>query len=439
MSERIPALEPGSKFGRYVITRVLGSGGMGAVYEAIHSDLKKRVALKVLHPEFAHQESVQARFLREGELASRIRHPHVVDVTDFGIQDDLPFLVMEFLEGESLRALLSRKGTLAPQRIADIMLPVCAGVGAAHDAGVVHRDLKPDNIFLEKTKHGEIVPKVVDFGISKVTEQGQLSNLTSTGAMVGTPAYMSPEQMRTSKMIDGRTDQYALGVILYECATGAKPFDGETLFDVMSKVVAGEYTKPRTRLGTIPETFEALIVHAMKAAADERFESVRTLGRALLPFSSERTRLLWSAELGEETGMHSAMSAEEAAKVADGGATPAERPSATKDSSLAIAATELDARARAAASRPKTGVFAGAIGLVVLLGGVGIYWRVAHTSEPTATRASVAVAAPEPVGNYAVNVTVEPAVASIQVDGLTLGMARLRARICATAPCTPRR
>src|SRR3954468_11697595 len=181
-------LAPGTVLGRYEIRRQLGRGGMGAVYEAIHRDLKKRVAVKVLMASLATNEEARARFLREGEAASRIRHPHIVDVTDVGTEGNLSYLVMEFLEGEDLSGRLGRSGPLSVQEAADIMLPVCAGLGAAHDEGVIHRDLKPENIFLARPRHGGVQPKVLDFGISKVAGSSPgATALTGTAATFGTP------------------------------------------------------------------------------------------------------------------------------------------------------------------------------------------------------------------------------------------------------------
>jgi len=166
---------------------------MGAVYEAVHLDLEKRVALKVLLPSMASTAELVARFEREGRAAAKIRHPNVVDVSDVGVEAGAPFLVMEFLEGESLAGMLHREGALPVGRVAEVMLPVMGAVAAAHALGVVHRDLKPDNIFLARLGDGTVVPKVLDFGISKTAPNGGPA-LTGTGVMMGTPCYMSPEQ-----------------------------------------------------------------------------------------------------------------------------------------------------------------------------------------------------------------------------------------------------
>ena len=178
-------LKPGFSLGRYEIGGLLGRGGMGAVYEAVHRDLKKRVAIKVLATALAGEEANQ-RFLREGEAASRIQHPNVVDVTDVGVEGTVRYLVMEFLEGEDLSHHLARHGSSSPREIADLLLPICAGLAVAHaDQWVVHRDLKPENIFSAKQGIGGIEPKVLDFGISKLMG-GNAAAMTGTMTAFGT-------------------------------------------------------------------------------------------------------------------------------------------------------------------------------------------------------------------------------------------------------------
>ena len=198
-------LGPGTMLGRYQVARKIGEGGMAAVYEGAHVELQKRVAIKVLLPAMASNEEVRNRFLREGRAASRIHHPHVVDVTDVGAEGSTVFLVMEFLAGETLAQFLEHEGVLPVEALAGIMLPVAAAVSAAHAEGVLHRDLKPENIFLARDRDGFLHPKVLDFGISRIIDPGTNQRLTSTGAMVGTPAYMSPEQVRST----ARADDYA--------------------------------------------------------------------------------------------------------------------------------------------------------------------------------------------------------------------------------------
>jgi hypothetical protein len=290
-------LAPDTRFGRYRVVRCIGVGGMGAVYEAVHDDLEKRVALKTLHPSMAREPEARARFLREGRAASRIRHPNVVEVFDVGQHDDTLFLVMEHLAGEDLAALLGREGPLAVERLVDLLLPVVAAVATAHEEGVVHRDLKPENIFLAQTRNGAVQPKVLDFGISKLTGVPNAQRITGASSMIGTPLYMSPEQTQGAA-VDGRTDQYALGVILYECATGRVPYDAPELYPLMHAIVLGEHASPRSLRADLPADFEAVIERAMARDADRRYESMHALGRALLPFASRTNRGLWRDVFG---------------------------------------------------------------------------------------------------------------------------------------------
>jgi len=290
-------LAPDTRFGRYRVVRCIGVGGMGAVYEAVHDDLEKRVALKTLHPSMAREPEARARFLREGRAASRIRHPNVVEVFDVGQHDDTLFLVMEHLAGEDLAALIAREGPLSVERLVDLMLPVIAAVATAHEEGVVHRDLKPENIFLAQTRNGAVQPKVLDFGISKVTGAPNAQRITGASSMIGTPLYMSPEQAQGAA-VDGRSDQYAIGVILYECATGRVPFNAPELYPLLHAIVLGQHASPRSLRPELPADFEAVIERAMARDADRRYESLHTLGRALLPFASRTNRGLWREVFG---------------------------------------------------------------------------------------------------------------------------------------------
>ncbi|MDO9017706.1 MAG: serine/threonine-protein kinase [Deltaproteobacteria bacterium] len=284
-------------FGRYRIVRQIGRGGMGAVYEAVHSDLEKRVALKVLLPSTASQNDMIARFEREGRAAAKIRHPNVVDVSDVGVEAGMPFLVMEFLEGEDLSNVLRREGALPVERVAEIMLPVLGAVAAAHALGVVHRDLKPENIFLARLGDGTVVPKVLDFGISKMTEVEGGTALTGSGMMLGTAHYMSPEQAQSTKNVDARSDQFTLGVILYECATGQKAFNGETLFTILRAIVEVNYLRPRLIRTDLPERFEAMLMRAMSGSPGARFSSVAELADELRVFAPAG-RTSWAPPVG---------------------------------------------------------------------------------------------------------------------------------------------
>jgi eukaryotic-like serine/threonine-protein kinase len=279
----------GAVLGRHRLTRLLGEGGMGLVYEGTHQELGRRAAIKTLHERYARSADVRQRFLREGQAASQVRHPNVVHIYDVGVEGDQPYLVMEFLEGSDLGRFITREGRLSTKRTADLLLPVIAAVAAAHDLGVVHRDLKPENIFLS-SERGGIKPKVLDFGISKLMNRDEAAPLTGTGAFLGTPHYMSPEQAQGAKHLDHRSDQYSLGVILYQCTTGRRPVDEPSLYALIQRIVRGEFPPPRQLAPDLPAAFEAVILRAMARDPAERFPSTRALGRALLEFASERIR-----------------------------------------------------------------------------------------------------------------------------------------------------
>jgi len=288
---------PGATLGAYVLEHRLGQGGMAAVFAGRHKALGKRVAIKMLLPHNAARADIARRFVREGEAAARLDHPHVVGVSDVGSDArGAPFLVMEYLEGQDLAALLKQKGRLDIAQIADLLVPVMSAVAAAHDAGIVHRDLKPQNIFLARERN-EVVPKVLDFGISKLMEGDSLA-LTGTGTILGTPYYISPEQAQGARKIDARTDQFSLGVIMYECVTGRRPFEGKSLYSVIASIVSSEPAPPRELVIPLEPKFEAIVNRALQKQPGARYSDVRALGRELLPFASFRTRLSHESEFG---------------------------------------------------------------------------------------------------------------------------------------------
>jgi serine/threonine-protein kinase len=297
--KREPLLLPGTRFGRYDIARELGAGGMGAVYEATHIELKKRVAIKVLLPAMVQNAEARTRFLREGEAAAKIRHTHAVDVYDVGVENGMAYLVMEFLEGEDLNSVLRRDGALDFRRATSILLPVFAAMQAAHDEGVIHRDLKPANIFLSKGRRGDIVPKVLDFGISKIVTDDPGEGLTSTGTVLGTPYYMSPEQAHGGKAVDARSDQYSLGVIMYQCVTGRRPFQAPSMYQVLHQIVEGAFDPPRALRPELDPGLEAAILRSMRKDPAERFRSVSSFANALIPYATDRAQVLWAPVFGE--------------------------------------------------------------------------------------------------------------------------------------------
>jgi serine/threonine protein kinase len=289
--------------GRYLVTRKVGQGGMGAVYEATHTLIGKRVAVKVLLEKYAKRDAIVARLKQEAQLASSIGHEHIIDITDFGNTDDgRTFVVMEFLEGESLADCLAREGTLPEQRILRIAHQAGSALAAAHAKGIVHRDIKPENLFLLRRKNQDFV-KVVDFGISKSLrasdENEEQPRLTQTGMVLGTPLYMSPEQARGDEDLDHRVDVYALGVIMYECATGRVPFTGNNYLSVISQVLNEEPKPVREIRPEISEEFEAIVQRAMAKDRDQRYTSATELLSDLTALQDDPTH---STERAKITG-----------------------------------------------------------------------------------------------------------------------------------------
>lgn len=272
---------------RLRVVRVLGVGGMGAVYEVEHEYTRHRRALKLLHPKLATDRALVERFLRESSAAGRIGNPHIVETYDAGLAPDgSPYLVMELLDGEPLSALLERERQLPVPLACALLSQVCEAVEAAHRVGIVHRDLKPDNLFITRGPAGAPFVKVVDFGISRFDpERTGALELTSTGVMMGTPRYMAPEQLRSAKEVDARADVYALGVILYECLAGRTPYDGATFAELAHQVLGGNAQPLGEVRPDLPPVLAATVMRAMAASIDQRCSSARELWMSLAPFA----------------------------------------------------------------------------------------------------------------------------------------------------------
>ena len=288
----------GSTLGRYELVRCIGRGGMAEVYEAVHRGLKKSVAIKVLQADAADNDELRARFLREGEVAAHTRHPHIVDVTDVGEEEGVPYLVMELLEGESLAHVVAR-GPLSISRTIDIVLPIGAALSAAHSRGVVHRDLKPENVFLAKQPNGRIVPKLVDFGVSKLRRSD--GDQTAASALLGTPEYMAPEQVLGELVVDARADQYALALIVFECIAGRVPFQSKSPINVLQEVARGIKEPLSAYAKGIPEGLDLAISRALSHDREWRFPSVDDLLVQLLPFASQRGAAAYAQLTGERS------------------------------------------------------------------------------------------------------------------------------------------
>ena len=273
----------------YEVMRVLGEGGMGRVYEARHTRLTgKRFAVKLLYPDLARQPEVVTRFQREAEAASGISHPNVLDVHDVNVTaDGQPYIVSELLRGEELGEYLERAGKLPIADAVRIVRQICRALAAAHDTGVVHRDVKPENVFLtgDVSKLETATVKVIDFGISKVAQAGGEA-LTKTGVVMGTPDYMAPEQARGDK-VDKRADVYAVGAILYRALTGKKPFEGLDPMATLTAVLVQEPGRPTVVNPDVPLALELVIQRAMAKDPKDRYQSMTELERELSGFDPE--------------------------------------------------------------------------------------------------------------------------------------------------------
>ncbi len=270
---------------------------MARVYSAQHEGLQRQVALKVLTQGLVGSDE-HDRFVREARLAAAIKHPNVVNIFDVGVEHGVPYLVMEFLEGEDLDTQLQTKTALGEDDIIDIMVPVVAGLTAVHDAGVIHRDLKPGNIFLTRGRHDEVEPKLLDFGISKASGR-QAGKITGEhGLLMGTPFYMAPETIRGADITE-LSDQYSLGVVMYECATGANPFAADSFAEVVERVTNGTYP-PLTQCNTaVSPKLARIVERAMSLHPADRYADLREMGRDLLRLAGQRTRVTWGLTFGE--------------------------------------------------------------------------------------------------------------------------------------------
>ncbi|MEZ4409176.1 MAG: serine/threonine-protein kinase [Polyangiales bacterium] len=270
--------------GRYLLIEPLGEGGMGTVWAAENTAIKgSRVAVKVLHRTYARDPQVVRRFRAEAEASARVGHPGIIKVFDFGETDDgVPWMVMERLDGESLADRLSREGRLAPEEAVGVVCAALDALSAAHDKGVVHRDLKPENLFLAR-EGDAVVTKVLDFGVSKfLGDDAERVRLTRTGAVLGTPAYMSPEQARGAETVDHRSDLWAMGVILYELLAGALPFDAANYNALLIAIATGEAKPLSDAAPEVDLNLVDIVERAMARQARDRYASATAMRDALI-------------------------------------------------------------------------------------------------------------------------------------------------------------
>jgi eukaryotic-like serine/threonine-protein kinase len=435
--------------GKYVVQGVVGSGGMGVVVSARHMQLGQIVAIKLLlvdeHEESLRRES-QARFLREGQAAAQLRSDHVVRIYDVGtLESGAPFMVMELLDGVDLSTLLEQSGPLPIATAVDYVTQACHAVAAAHAAGIVHRDLKPSNLFLTQRSDGTALIKVLDFGISKsLAAGGELqASLTSTKSVVGSPYYMSPEQVRDAKRVDGRTDIWSLGMILYELVAGRPAFEADTLPGICAAIAADLPEPVRTFRPDTPPALEAVIMSCLEKSPARRPQRVEELAYALTPFAPRVPTSLreLQPELTVRAAEHRTVSPDAATlsapsqpQVGDSGVRASRgRPRAGDRTDRTMASAEV-ARSMAPPARrwlvPTLGVLILGAGTVLLAS------RVAPPEAPAAIPAApeaVGEAAPKAPGSFRAVFRSEPPGAEVREHGVGLGRTPLSISLEATS------
>lgn len=283
-SLRPVSIGPGTRLGKYELLRQLGSGAMGVVYEAVHMTLGNHVAIKVLQQLATSSEAAARRFEQEARVVARLESRHIVRVLDADqAPDGTRYLVMELMRGRDLSAILHERHVLRSEEVVDVALQVCAGLKHAHEAGIVHRDLKPANLFVAESDEGTTV-KIMDFGISK--DLASVSHdLTASSVIIGTPHYMSPEQIRTSRSVDERADLWSVGVVMYRLLTGTYPFSADNHAALMVAICTESPLDVRSSAPQTPEGLAKIVMTLLEKAPGQRPDSAATLGRLLLPFA----------------------------------------------------------------------------------------------------------------------------------------------------------
>ena len=309
--------------GKYSVESVLGLGGMGMVLLVRHIDLGQQMAIKLMMPGVIHDDQAPARFVREARAAAAIQSEHVVRIFDVGTFDSgLPYMVMELLRGEDLSQVLVRETHLAIEDAVDYVLQASHAIAEAHARGIVHRDLKPSNLFVTTRSDGTPLVKVLDFGISKAlnpdVDVPSAANLTATSAIMGSPLYMSPEQVRNAKQVDARTDIWALGVILHELLTGAPTFSADTLPGICAAITADDPPPLRSLREDAPVELEAVLVKCLEKNVAKRYQTTKEFMLALRPFASRAGRI-------EPTSVPAALTMREATSGAPPAITPSRR------------------------------------------------------------------------------------------------------------------
>ena len=419
--------------GRYRVLQRLGAGGMGVVYLGEHILIRRKVAIKTLHPHYAADPSVVSRFHREALAATAVGNEHIVEVTDMGhLSDGSLFMVLEYLEGHNFGEEISRQGALPVGRVSRIICQMCDALTAVHEKGIVHRDLKPDNIFLVKRSSNPDFVKILDFGISKFKSSldGKSANLTNTGATLGTPHFMAPEQAEGRGEIDLRADIYALGGIMFYALSGRHPFDADTFLALMMKICTEPAPSVRAHLPHLPAELEFAIARCLAKNPQERYQSCAELKAALLPFCDYHDDVRIDVSAYGETVVSSAVPA-----VSSDVRTAAAGSGAQFESSQSgLTATQpsedhhVQARVRA-----RRAMFAATAALALVGAAAGVVF-VLRSADPSAQEAEGAVARvdpepsaapsaeaeaskPAPTANVHVKISTTPSEAVLTLDG----------------------
>jgi eukaryotic-like serine/threonine-protein kinase len=376
MSDSLPPVE-GLVAGKYQVLGLIGRGGMGSVWEGRHISLGTRVAIKFIDPEYAESEEACARFVTEARAAATIQSKHAIQIFDHGVTDGgRPYMVMELLVGEPLDKRIERLGSLTLQETARIIGHVCRALQRAHDAGIIHRDLKPENIFLVRTPDDDDeIAKVLDFGIAKIKappgEEG-LSSSTKTGAVLGTPYYMSPEQARGLRDIDHRSDLWSLGVIAHKCVTGVLPFEGVSVGDLLVKICTSPVPTPSVTMPGLPASFDTWFLRALEREPSRRFSRASELSDALAfaaGLSARAPASSQDAALGRAT--RAAIGA--GAASTSGAAIPAAGVTSSPFTTASVAA-----------AKPSRGVLFAVAVAALVVGSIGVAAVVKLTTSPRA-------------------------------------------------------
>ena len=401
--------------GKYRVERVLGSGGMGVVVAAWHLELEQRVAVKFLHPLALERADTAERFRREARSAAKIRSEHVARVIDIGIMEGgLPYMVMEYLDGNDVSEEMTRVGLLAISDTVDIVLQAIEALAEAHAAGIVHRDLKPANLFLAIRPDGSRIVKVLDFGISKSLLGTSLADmsLTGTAAMIGSPLYMSPEQMRSARDVDTRTDIWSLGVMLYEMITGRPPYAGDSIPALCAALLNDQPAPMQQLRPEVPPGLEEAVLRCLAKDRQRRFPTVSELARALAPFGSSASQIHVDRASRVQGATDGTASAFASAQMTDRrgpapmplvitplqGSSPSPAPAASPTPGTVDSWGRTSGRPVGAPPRSRTGLLVGlAVGLLAMLGLVGFLGMRTPSAGAAASTGPESKPAPPPV------------------------------------------